>query len=501
MKRKAGALNIFRGSGMLSNSFWGLLSTLFQTLFLSAFFIILSHHYLVADFANFIVANTVYQLIVGFSSMGLGHWFIREYGHETNDRETLVYRFVKVQTYLGLLFYVINVGLAYIIYPDHQVRMLAIVLGTNIVFDNVLYALKNLNIAQFQQRKTAVILAVDGFLRLAVSCILFFYPLSLIYLSVLLVVIRLLTVNIFIQIGADGSIGLRRLLGFKVTPADFKKNVLMNWKFLLIVGSAIIFWRSATIIISKFLSPADVANYEIAFKIFSIFTMLSIVASSTVYPNFVKFMAANNHDDVRRLYTVVSFGYTIFAIGSYAFIQSYARLIIPLIFDSQYLSAADCLKLMFLTILVFPTVYLQANMLVAMGKEKIDMQLNFLALVLNIAGCLIGLHYYKSTVVINYSVFGAFLVFHIAQNILLIRFKIGVVKNALSFYALVGVFIFAYGYLVSRFNTTIVFVAFVAVVIAPLAYIFYGMMTEYLQANKLKAGPAAVDAGLEDVVL
>jgi len=473
MNLKFSNIRLIGKSSFVNNSFWGLLSTVFQTLFLSLFFIIISRYYSIPDFSDFLIANTIYQLIVGFSSMGLGHWFIREYGYKQEDQAALAYRFIKIQTLLGFLFYVINIALAFIIYPSEQIRVLAIILGTNIIFDNVIYALKSLNVAQFQQKKTAIIMAADGLLRLAVGSILFFQPLSLIYLSVLLVVIRLATVNVFIRIGSEGSITFSGLWNFKVTMMDFKKNVLLNWNFILIVGSSIIFWRSATIIISKYLTAADVANYEIAYKIFSIFTQLSIVASVTIYPKFVGFIAAKDDKSVRKFYNIVSFGYAIFVLGTYGFIQSYAQTIIPLVFGHKFLLAAGCMKEMFLTLLMFPAVFLQANLIVAMKKERLDMLLNFLVLVVNLTGCLIGLHYSRSLSVINYSIFASFVVFHIAQNIVLIKLKVSTLSNALTFYILVASFVLSYKYLVGRFDPNLIFIGFLVVVIFPLLYIFY----------------------------
>jgi len=480
-------------SSFINNSFWGLLSTVFQTLFLSLFFIILSRYYSIPDFSDFLIANTIYQLIVGFSSMGLGHWFIREYGYKQEDQSSLAYKFIKIQTILGFLFYLINIGLAFVIYPSEQIRVLAIILGTNIIFDNVIYALKSLNIAQFQQKKTAVIMGADGLLRLAVGSILFFYPLSLIYLSVLLVIVRLATVNVFIRIGSEGSITFLNVWKFKVTWFDLKKNVLLNWNFILIVGSSIIFWRSATIIVSKYLTAADVANYEIAYKIFSIFTQLSIVASVTIYPKFVVFLASKDKESVRKFYNIVSFGYTVFVITAYGFIQSYAQTIIPFIFGAKFLLASGCMKEMFLTLLMFPAVFLQANLLVAMKKEKLDMLLNLLVLVVNLTGCLIGLQYSRSLSVINYSIFGSFVIFHLAQNIVLIKLKISSVGSALTFYVLVASFVLSYTYLAGRHDPNLVFIGFTVVVVFPLLYLFYLKIRNHFSSHSNLEVPTLSD--------
>ncbi|MFD0766873.1 oligosaccharide flippase family protein [Mucilaginibacter lutimaris] len=477
-------MGFFKKSGLINNSLWGLVSTILQTLFLSLFFVIVSRHYPIKDFSNFLIANTVYQLIVGFSSMGLGHWFIREYGQEKQESSELVYRFIKIQTLLGIVFYVINIGLTFVIYSNEQIRLLSFILGTNIIFDNLIYALKNLNIAQFQQRKSAVIMAVDGFLRLLAGCVLFLWPVSLIYLSVLLVAVRLFTVNLFIYIGTGGAIKIGTLLKFKITLPDLKKNVFANWRFILIVGSSIIFWRSATIIISKYLTAVDVANYEVSYKIFSMFTIVAVVASTTVYPKFVKLIHAKNTHAVQGFYQLVFLGYTIFAVTSFAFIQSFSDTIIPFIFGQKFALASGCMQQMFLTLLVFPTVLLQANVIVAKNMERIDMILNFIVLLINLFSSLIGLHFYKSLSVINYSIFGAFAIFHIMQSVVLIRLKVGTVKNSALFYVLILAFVFSYKYLGTLFHPVLVFTLFLVVGVAPLLYVLWKKIQLYLNTTR-----------------
>lgn len=486
MKKPFNPKSIFAGSGLVSNSLWGIVSTLCQTLFLSLFFVILSRHYPIIAFSNFLIANTIYQLIVGFSSMGLGLWFIREYGQDSGDRDSSVYRFIKVQGLLGVIFYLINVALAFAIYKDLQIRVLTLILGTNIIFDNIIYALRHLNIAQSEQKKTAIIMAVDGLLRLILGCILFVYPMSLSYLSFLLVLVRLLTVGVFIEIGSGGNISLKQLWLFKISGADLKKNVLLNWKFILIVGSSILFWRSATIIISKYLGPADVANYEISYKIFSIFTMLSIVASTTIYPRFVKLIATNDYEKIKSLYGLISLGFGLFVVFSYAFMYSFSDVLITFIFGHKFLLAGKCMQEMFLTLLVFPTVFLQANLLVAMKLEKMDMILNFMALVINLSCSLVGLHFFPSLSVLNYSIFISFFIFHVSQNILLIRLKLNTVRNAILFYVAVVLFIVSYHYGVISFGATRFFACFVLVVMMPLLLYFLSRVKGYFGP-----GPAA----------
>ena len=85
-------------SSIIKNSFWGVFSTLLQSVFVSILFIILAREYSKGVFANFLIASTIYQLVVAFSSMGLGQWFIREYFGQS-DKKAFVNKFLKFRLF------------------------------------------------------------------------------------------------------------------------------------------------------------------------------------------------------------------------------------------------------------------------------------------------------------------------------------------------------------------------------------------------------------------
>jgi tellurite resistance protein TehA-like permease len=85
--------------------------------------------------------------------------------------------------------------------------------------------------------------------------------------------------------------------------------------------------------------------------------------------------------------------------------------------------------------LIFPTAILQANLLVAIKLEKFDMVFNLVSLGLYLSFTFIGLYLFNTLKIINLSIFVSFLIFHILQDILLIRKKITTLGHVLAFYA------------------------------------------------------------------
>ncbi|WP_184549763.1 oligosaccharide flippase family protein [Mucilaginibacter sp. FT3.2] len=472
--------NLFSNK-LFKNSSWGIISQMSQTLFLSLFFVILARKYPTGIFAKYIVANAIYQLVTAFSTMGLSQWFIREFIH-TEDKDSLIGKFIKMQIYFGLIFYVINIGLAFLIYGDQFTRVLIILLGVNVIFDNLINGIKSLNIANFEQKKTFIILTIESVLKFAAGCLLYIYPFSIITLSVILIAIRFLSLNLFLNFGSSNLVSIKSLWHCSVTYFDMKALVIMNWAFVIIGGVSIINWRMSNIIISKVLTAFDVANYEISFKIFSIAQILPVVISTSVFPLLVKHYANPEKSDFFAFYKKVHMYYLLFGLLSYTFIYSFAGTLIPIAFGNTYLNNAEYTRQMFLTILVFPTALLQANVLIAMKLEKQDMLFNIIALVVNLSMCLLGVLYIKSLSIVNYSIFASFLVFHIAQDVLLLRKKMVALVSVFKFYIITAVFIGGYILLSKVVNG---YLLFAVTWITTLAVTFAGKKMQLLPA-KLK---------------
>ena len=131
---------------------WGLISNVLQNILFSVFFVIIARVYSETEFGNYVIANTIYSFVMGFSSLGLGHWFVRELIN-TENKEKLTQSFFKIQGLIGIFFYLINVVISFSLYQDPLIRNISLILGINIIFDNIINAVKSLNIANQEQKK------------------------------------------------------------------------------------------------------------------------------------------------------------------------------------------------------------------------------------------------------------------------------------------------------------------------------------------------------------
>ena len=143
--------HLFKGR-LVGNSFWAILSSLSQNIIFSFFFIVVARKYSSTDFSSYIIANTLYGMIASFSSLGLSQWFIREIKQNEFDA-SIISRFLKLQILAGAVFYLINVLFSFALYQSELIRSISVLLGINIIFDNVIYVFKTINISRYHQKR------------------------------------------------------------------------------------------------------------------------------------------------------------------------------------------------------------------------------------------------------------------------------------------------------------------------------------------------------------
>ena len=424
-----------KDSNLIKNGFWGLAGNLGKNVLLSLFYLMVARHYSVDEFSKYLIASTIYQSMIVFSSMGLGQWFIREVVSSQN-RNLFVKQFLKMQVLLGIAFFFIAIALAFNLYKEMDIRLLSVIFAGNIIFDNIINCVKDVNIAEFQQIKTSKIIVAEAFIKFLIGASLFIYPFSIYILVILLVLVRIITLNIFLKVGTSNAIEINGFLNVPVSFEYFKSIISKNWAFLVIGSTYIIYWRIATIIISKTLPIENVTYYENSFKLFSLAQLVPMVFGVTVFPKFVEYSNSGKITELRSLYTKMFWMYALYGMLVYTFMFSFADILIPFLFGEKYGATSIFTKEMFITFLIFPTSVLQAQILVALKKEKLDMWYNINSFIINTTLCLIGLYFYPSLSVVNYSIFISFLIFHISQDVSLYKNKVSGLTHIFTFIGL-----------------------------------------------------------------
>ncbi|MBW4890068.1 oligosaccharide flippase family protein [Mucilaginibacter sp. HMF5004] len=452
------------GKGVLKNSIWGLASQFGQQGLLIVFFVIVNCNFPKNDLGNYYVANNFYQMMVSFSALGLGQWFIRQLPDET-DQKGFLNRFLKIQIYSGVFFYIANVAITYFLYDDRMILLLSVLIGLNIIFDNIIYTIRNLNIAQFEQNKTFTVLTIDSALRVLLAVLIYVYPYSIIQMSVVLVLIRIFTLNLFLRISTSGSANFSSIFFSDVSWDYVKKLVFANWPFIIVGSVSVIYWRIGNVFISKYLPVFNVNIYEVSFKFFSVAELIPVIVSSTIFAELLRSYREDGMEKFNKLYQLFFKLFLVYGFLSFTFIYSFVDPIVMAAFPKQP-EAAYNTKEMFLTMLVFPTAILQANILIILKLERKDMWLNVISLFVNVGLALSGFMFWRTLTVINLSIFISFIVFHLLQDYILVKNKVAtVLEIAYGYIAVIACFS-AYVFLSGHLNNYMLFILFWVVLLA-----------------------------------
>lgn len=402
------------------NSLWGIFSNVFQNIVFALFFIILARSYSGNVLSNYILSNTLYGLVLSFSTLGLGQAFIRDMVNKDN-KDVEVHSFLALQLISGIFFYFFQIVLSYLLYRQYTIMGLSALLGINIILDNIIYVFKTINTIYQNQRKTFLITSSEAFLKLIFAYIIWIYTPDIIYVILLLVIFRLFSLIFFLIYGLPDSIQFSYPL--VVYGFNFRKliNTILENRYFIIIGSlSVIFWSYGNIYVSKMLGMEFVPDFEISYKIFSMAELIPLVFSATLFPVLLR-KINDKREHFIYYYRLVFRLYLFYGLLAFLFIFIFASQLLPFLFGLQYQSTSVYCKELFFTMLLFPTSLLQANLIIATGFERSDMIFNFILLSILVVSSLIVLQFYHSLTALNISIFISFLIFHILQDIHLLK--------------------------------------------------------------------------------
>lgn len=409
-------------------------------------------------------------MIMSFSSLGLSQWFIREIKQNEYDSD-IIYRFFKIQILAGIVFYLINVLLSYALYNAELIRNISLLLGINIIFDNIIYVFKTINISRYQQKRSFVLASLEAFIKLLLACLVVYVDISIFSVIVLLVSFRIFTLYLFFRFGLSENINGRKIWNQPLKLSEILLVLKKNIYFVVIGSVSVVYWSTGSLLVSKILGLEQVADYEISFKLFSMAEIIPVMVSASVFPMLVE-KGKSDPQERNNIFRKVFFVYAIYGLVAYTFIYSYGSMLIPILFGEKYANTASFCIQMFWTIIIFPTALLQANLLVALHMEKTDMWLNLLSLALNIILAFLGLVFYKNLSAVSTAIFISFLFFHISQDIVLVQSGIHKQSDSFLFYIASGL-VFLFYYVLSSVFSPIYFFFLFWLICAILLMVYY----------------------------
>jgi O-antigen/teichoic acid export membrane protein len=421
---------------VFQNSIWGIFSSLFQNIVFSIFFIVLARKLDSSVLSSYIISNTFYGLMLSFSSLGMGQWFVRKM---VNDSKNIkhINLFISVQLFSGFIFYILQNIIVFNLYEEKIIHQISFILGFNIILDNILYVTKTVNVINNDQRKTFIITSSEALMKLIFAYFIWLYGTSVIVIVFTLVLLRLISVVFFIQYGLPQDIVIRvRSIIFSFTFSELFKTVHSNKYFIFIGSISVLFWSFGNIVVSKLIGLSYVPHFEISYKLFTMAELVPLVFSASIFPVLTQ-KYKSDYNGLVLYFRKIFWIYAAYGFLSFMFILFFSDFFIPRLFGVGYIDTARYSIQLFFTMLLFPTSLLQANLLIAMGYERRDMWYNLFMLLSHIIISLTLLYFFKDLTFLNLSIFLSFLLFHLSQDFFLIKKQILTKYEVLFYYTLI----------------------------------------------------------------
>lgn len=426
-------INKITGKSILSNTISGVAANVIQNVFLGVFFVLLTKSIGLNKFSDYAIGNSLYQIVGAFSTMGLANYFIREYVQLERKNEYSNLHFFATEFILSIAGFLIILLCAITLYNKESfIIEVSSILGINILFDNLIYSVKAIHIAEKTQIVFLKITLFESFIKLVLAVLFYYLPFNFILFILILVLARIFTLILsYASMPIEIKEELRILSELKSIGEILKikkiQSLIYQGRIFVIIGAVnIIFWRINSILLSKLASKIDVGLYEIAFKLFSIAQIIPVIFLGTIYPIMAKnFSNKTNYLSVSQKTYLQVFIFSVYTTLLAYYLSPY---LIDFFFGYEFKGAIKLTQHMFFALIPFSLSLVQAYMLLSSKNEKQDMWLNIINVLVNTAlgYSLINLNGSMGSVT---SITISFVLFYIMQSIFLKRKKLEFLEN------------------------------------------------------------------------
>jgi O-antigen/teichoic acid export membrane protein len=420
-------VNKLTGKSIISNTISGVAANVLQNIFLGIFFVLLTKSIGLNKFSEYVIGNSLYQIVAAFSTMGLANYFIREYVQMEEKKDYATLHFFATEFILSFIGYIIIILSSVTLYNNELVIIqVSSILGINILFDNIIYSVKAIHIAEKTQIVFLKITLFESLVKLLLASIYYYVPFDFILFVLILVIARILTLKLaYVSLpnNIKEEIGILSELKSIKKKIEIKKikGLIYKGRVFVIIGAVnIIFWRINSLLLSKLATKTDVGLYEIALKFFSIAQIIPVILLGTIFP-----VMAKNYSDTKSYLTISKKTYLqvfIFSVYTTLFAYYLCPYFIDYFFGKEFNGAIKITQHMFFALIPFSLSLVQAYMLLSSHNEKLDMWLNIINVIFNTILGYTMISIYGSMGSVT-SITISFILFYFLQGIILRRKK------------------------------------------------------------------------------
>lgn len=169
----------------------------------------------------------------------------------------------------------------------------------------------------------------------------------------------------------------------KAEPLD-KELFTFSYPLILAGIAGLIMGWTDTVMLGYFLGAKAVGVYNVALPTARLIRMPLSSFGIIFFPVISELYARNEHDDLRRLYSVVTKWTLTITFPASLLLIIFSESVIRIMFGSEYVKGAQALSILALSFLIISTIGLSGSVLHAFGKTKVIMNCTFIGATSNV---------------------------------------------------------------------------------------------------------------------
>lgn len=334
-------------SKILKNTL-SLFSAQIYTKFTAAVFFIIAARTLGTEgFGSYVLVLTFISFFYILSDWGLSTLTIRDVARSHDKTKEYLAETIPVRIILAVIFYLLLIGLAFMLSYPRQIIMLIGIAGTSLFTNTILGAFNAIFSAHEKMHIPSMLGMIFSTLFVIAGGVCLYLKFGLISLMSLLVILNLANTLL-------SAFLLRKVLfsiRFSLNPAAFKKLISQSSPYAMLSALSIIYFRIDTVILSKMQTIDTVGIYNAAYKIVDFLMFIPVCYMGACFPQMSRQLKLEK-DKLKDNYFLITKNLLFIILPIAVVCTLFAKDIISALFGKSFLPSASALRILIWAVVV-----------------------------------------------------------------------------------------------------------------------------------------------------
>ena len=329
---------------------------------------------------RYTLAFSFLTLLGGLAPLGLPTVITRDGANDPNTLNNMLRNAMSCGAIASVLMTVTMIAAGSLLNYDAKTRSALVILSIAIAPYTAGMLIDGAIVALEKMQYLAAATLAEYLLKVAVAMVLLWlgFGLNAVLLTAVLGKVVGCLTSIFLLRRSGVSVG------FSIDPSMLRKLGRLAPTFLLTTIFSTLYWRIDVLILSKLANTADLGYYGAAYRLFEIATVFPQSLCLSLYPQ-ISAAVETNRDRLGRLGQSAWRYLLVVGLPAATFATLLPAPILRLLYGAEFDAAAPTLSVLMWTIIPYSLVRYNAYVLVAANQQRVDLLLNLVMSVINVA--------------------------------------------------------------------------------------------------------------------